>query len=357
MTYTVLVDKRSVFQMSTRFVIQAIGRLCRTNLKRQKIYIYADRGIAQSMSLDVGDRLLNPEFKELLLEIEKSKNQRDNAVVSSEENLAALTSIRVNKYINNLLKEQWSKERIKQWGELRDLVLRSPTASQADKEKDFKIHNFYIKTPNNATAYYYNQEGDFNNVDISFGYSEKHPYRVSSKDAKLESLLKIPYVEEYFQTRGIATTFDKNEYIMSPPLFNNIYKGALGERVGRLLFYKILKIDLEEIEDEALFELFDFKVKGKNVYIDFKHWHESTIFDDSEKLREIAIKAKKCNTKKVFIVNIMSERKYKITNKMVDDVSIIEIPYLFIEGNEYTIDDYVFEYIRREINNAEDSYQ
>ena len=350
-------NKRSVFQMSTRFVIQAIGRLCRTNLKRQKIYIYADRGIAQSMSLDVGDRLLNPEFKALLLEIEKNQSQRNNVVVSSEENLAALTSIRVNKYINNLLKEQWSKERIKQWGELRDLVLRSPTASQADKEKDFKIHNFYIKIPNNATTYYYNQEGDFNNVDISFCRSEKHPYRVSSKDAKLEALLKIPYIEEYFQSRGIATTFDKNEYIMSPPLFNNIYKGALGERVGRLLFYKILKVDLEEIEDETLFELFDFKVKGKNAYIDFKHWHESTIFDDSEKLREIAIKAKKCNTKKVFIVNILSERKYKICNKMVDDVSIIEIPYLFIEENEYTIDDYVFEYIRREINNAEDSYQ
>jgi hypothetical protein len=343
--------------MSTRFVIQAIGRLCRTNLKRKNIYIFADKGIAQSMSLDVGDRLLNPEFKELLLEIEKSQNQRNTVVDSLEENLAALTSIRVNKYINNILKEQWSKERIKQWGELRDLVLCSPTASQADKEKDFKIHNFYIKTPDNATFYYYNQENDYNNVDISFGYSEKHPYRVSSKDAKLESLLKIPYVEEYFQKRGIATTFDKNEYIMSPPLFNNIYKGALGEKVGRLLLYKILRIDLEEIEDENLFELFDFKVQGKNVYIDFKHWHESTIFDDLEKLKEIAVKAKKCNTQKVFIINILSERKYKYSSKMIDGVSIIEIPYLFIEGNESSIDYEVFEYIRREINNAEDSHQ
>jgi hypothetical protein len=173
----------------------------------------------------------------------------------------------------------------------------------------------------------------------------------------LESLLKIPYVEEYFQKRGIATTFDKNEYIMSPPLFNNIYKGALGEKVGRLLLYKILRIDLEEIEDENLFELFDFKVQGKNVYIDFKHWHESTIFDDLEKFKEIAGKAKKCNTQKVFIINILSERKYKYSSKMIDGVSIIEIPYLFIEGNESSIDYEVFEYIRREINNAEDSHQ
>ena len=42
---------------------------------------------------------------------------------------------------------------------------------------------------------------------------------------------------------------------------------------------------------------------------------------------------------------------------MIDGVSIIEIPYLFIEGNESAIDYEVFEYIRQEINNAEDSHQ
>lgn len=350
-------NKKSVFEMSTRFVVQAIGRLCRTNLKRPHIYIYADCGIAQSMSLNVGDRLLNPEFRELLLKIEENRTRTSDVVVSSEENLAALTSIRVNKYINNLLKEQWSKERIKQWGELRELVLHQPTASQAQKDNNFKIYNFYIKTPNNATSYYYNQEGDFNNVDISFCESEKHPYRVSSNDAKLESLLKIPYVEKYFKSRGFATSFDKNEYIMSPPLFNNIYKGALGEIVGRLLFYKILQQDLEEIEEESLFELFDFKVKEKNAYVDFKHWHESTIFADEQMLKDIAFKAKKCNTQKVFIVNILSEKKYKPTNKRIDGVDVIEIPYLFMEGDENTIDYEVFEYIRREINNAEDSHK
>ena len=73
-------------------------------------------------------------------------------------------------------------------------------------------------------------------------------------------------------------------------------------------------------------------------------------------LRKIADKAIRCNTKKVFIINILSETKYKISKKSIDGVDIIEIPYLFLEGYEKDIDTDVFEYIRREINSADDSY-
>ena len=34
--------KQSVVLLSTRYVIQAIGRICRTNQKNRNIYIYAD---------------------------------------------------------------------------------------------------------------------------------------------------------------------------------------------------------------------------------------------------------------------------------------------------------------------------
>ena len=37
--------KQSVVLLSTRYIIQAIGRICRTNQKNKDIYIYADNNI------------------------------------------------------------------------------------------------------------------------------------------------------------------------------------------------------------------------------------------------------------------------------------------------------------------------
>ena len=78
---------------------------------------------------------------------------------------------------------------------------------------------------------------------------------------------------------------------MSPTLFNNIYKGALGEVVGRYLFWSVLKLKMEEISEPELFELFDYKVRNLPVYVDFKNWHETTVFNDEEMLNKIEDKA------------------------------------------------------------------
>lgn len=47
--------------------MQAIGRICRTNLKKPNIYIMADACLIDALSQEVADgRLLNPEFAALL---------------------------------------------------------------------------------------------------------------------------------------------------------------------------------------------------------------------------------------------------------------------------------------------------
>ena len=69
---------------------------------------------------------------------------------------------------------------------------------------------------------------------------------------------------------------------------------------------------MEEISDPELFELFDYKVSNLPIYVDFKNWHETTVFNDEEMLNKIEDKAIKFGCKCVIIVNIVSEKEWKI---------------------------------------------
>lgn len=71
--------------------------------------------------------------------------------------------------------------------------------------------------------------------------------------------MKWKSLREYFIRNGYATKFKPEEYIMSPAVWNNIYKGALGEAVGKFWFAEILGINLEELDNPEIFEVFDFK--------------------------------------------------------------------------------------------------
>ncbi len=46
-------QKKSVMLLSTRYIIQAIGRICRTNQKNRNIYVYADDSIADCLDVSV----------------------------------------------------------------------------------------------------------------------------------------------------------------------------------------------------------------------------------------------------------------------------------------------------------------
>ena len=47
--------------------------------------------------------------------------------------------------------------------------------------------------------------------------------------------------------------------------WNNIYKGALGEVVGKYILEKNLGVSVKEIDDPALFELFDYEIEGTSI--------------------------------------------------------------------------------------------
>lgn len=325
-------DIKSVVLMSTRTIIQAIGRICRTNQKRKNIYIFADHRISESIDFDIddGNRLLNPEFKALLSCIRDQKRVYVGGDLMDE---ASLLSVRVNKMINNILRDDWTDARIEQWKTLRECTLQHPTLSSEEESNNFMAHNTYVRLPKSMNTIYYNQESDYNKVSVSFTKSKGYPYEVSSTAAKLDVLMKNQNLKVFFEKKGWATSFSLNEFILSPPLFNNIYKGALGEVAGRFLLWDYLRLNLKEIEDPEVFELFDYKIENTDIYVDFKNWHDKTRFDNDAMLKKIQSKSSCCNAKCILVINVLSEHFTDPIKTNYGGIAVIQIPSL-IDSND-----------------------
>lgn len=220
-----------------------------------------------------------------------------------------------------------------EWKWLREQCLKYPILSDEEAKIFSNLINLYIELPEKNNILYYDQTDDFENIKIDFKKELK--YSVSQESAGLNGIIHIPFVKDEFIRNGYALELKKGKYILSPQLFNNVYKGALGETIGRIIFEKHLNFELEEIEDETLFELFDFKVKNTDIFIDFKHWKETT--EIKEKTEEILRKLEKVNGLKVLIINILSREHYKPFKTI--NKKIIQIPGLWhIENREFIND-------------------
>ncbi len=326
---------RSVVLLATRVIIQAIGRICRTNLKAKDIYVFADSRIADRIDFNIcSGKMFNYEFLKLteaLASIAKEHNIEEREKLL--QNNAQLNSNRVIKFINTILRENWTDDKMICWKHLRKIVLMYPSISAADLEhmefeyKEMIISYFYVEMPEENNRIFYTWERDFDNVQVFFtkkaGMAE-----VSAESSRLDFLMRSDFLRGYFENQHWATSFSPGKYIMSPPLFNNIYRGALGEAVGKALFHHYLNAELLDIEDNDLFELFDFQVKNTSVFVDFKNWHEYSYKKSDQEISHIIKKARECGAKCVIIANIFADGNYVIREKTEDGIKIVIIPSL-----------------------------
>jgi len=323
-----LYQDENIKQHFAKYIIQAIGRICRTNLKSTNIFIYADKELDKLIcDFDVDNSIVLNEFKALV----KSSKQRK--VINSIDikpyiNLANSTNRKISSLIKKFIATDWNwkEPQKKEWEYLREMCLRFPTISKDDVSKYNlnRILDLYIELPSIDDSYSYYQEEDFANIEVSFDDSLIN--KVSEKSVRLEELMEIKGVKDFFNSKNWATIFKKNKFILPPELFNNIYKGALGEQIGKFIIETQYKTELEELPLEY-FELFDFKIKDKDIYIDFKHWKENTKIDAIKQLKKIRNKLDEVNGEKVFIINILSSIDRKIIP--TTDKRIIEIPFLW----------------------------
>ena len=95
-------------------------------------------------------------------------------------------------------------------------------------------------------------------------------------------------------------------------------------------------IELEEIAEPDFFELFDYKIKNTDIYIDFKHWNQHSAFlpRNGQKLQEhIFEKLRRCGGNLALVINIFADKDdvRALLNKEQEGLRIIELPYLFDE--------------------------
>lgn len=259
----------SVNNFAIRTLIQAVGRICRTGLKNPDIYIYVDNTILTDYDLSVVEqRMLNPEFAELVKVGKTYYNGQanENLDIAVMENRAGTLALKAMQIINEL-KRNWTDDSIDYWKALRELCLMRPTLSRKNVEQNSQYQLVYMCAPGEITAYSYEQEGDYNkNINIKFDGSL--PQKMSEDEVHLKEIMQIPGVKALFEKHGYATSFVPSEFILTPPMFNNIYKGALGEVVGKYILEQYAGVTLQEMPPE-FFELFDYTL-GNGVYIDFK---------------------------------------------------------------------------------------
>lgn len=316
----------SVNNFAIRTLIQAVGRICRTGLKNPDIYIYVDNTILTDYDLSIVEqRMLNPEFAELVKVGKTYFNGQanENLDIAVMENRAGTLALKAMQIINEL-KRNWTDDSIDYWKALRELCLMRPTLSRKNVEHNSQYQLVYMCAPGEITAYSYEQEGDYNkNITIKFDGSL--PQKMSEDEVHLKEIMQIPGVKALFEKHGYATSFVPSEFILTPPMFNNIYKGALGEVVGKYILEQYAGVTLQEMPPE-FFELFDYTL-GNGVYVDFKLWKETMLISAEEEKKNVLEKLDKCGGKRAVIINIMLDHNMQITSS--DNGRIIEIPYLY----------------------------
>ena len=347
-------DAQSIKLHVTRDVIQAVGRMGRTCLRNKHISIYIYEKVLRQ--LDYNTLMAEFNSEEVKAIGKKLKTKEVTACIDNQLQLAMFRantiSIQVSGKILSTVKRnfkgEWSDNDMRLWKELRELVLKHPTANEEDLADD-DLRAYYINGLQPLSKYLFSvNNNSYRNIHVWFADEDSFRkskqiikdendrlvvHKCSEDDARLQMLLNIKGIREMFQKRGYAEHFQTKKYIMSPALYTNIYKGALGEVCGRYIIENSTSLKLKEIQDGNQFEYFDYRIEDyPNVYIDFKHWKISSApYNDKDAIMtEIRSKMDKIGAQRVYIVGILKDSE-SIANISADE-RIVTIPYLVDEN-------------------------
>ena len=327
-------DFSSLYQTEayTRFlnkmVIQAVGRICRTNMKASIIHILADSAIRKHLErFSLPDDVIPVQEYTAL---HKSAGETTIIPVNIEDfqNRASNRSNRTAAFIHRQLKTQWTEDSVKLWQGLRNQVLKHPIIPEKEK-CDPNWSPIYIELPSPGRSYRFTQEKDYRDNEVFFS-ADKGKQEVSERAARLTELMAIEPLHKLFNENNWATNFSESKLMLAPPMFNNIYKGALGEVCGHYILQEILGINLNEL-NVSEFELFDFKT-ANNIYFDFKLWDDQIAVSADEQISKILSKMENCHADRVFIINILGKSEAEFHPIISSNGRIVEIPFV-CQGN------------------------
>lgn len=327
-------------EASMKVVIQALGRLHRTN-STSPMFIFIDNSLVKIInSFDNKKIPLLPSMIRIVDECKKSDGNVQVNKLQVVENGINILSTHYNHLIKYTL-ESFSRptnmntiEELKTiWKKAREFVLKYPTYEVRNEDINRYMDVFdlpHVEFKNSYTCYKY---GDFKYISLSQceNYTK---VEVSQEAANLHIIRNCPELKEFAVQNNIALEF-KYKNILIPIVFNNIYKGALGEIFGKYIIEKYCDITLEELNenDNEVYESFDYKHIKSKIYFDFKYYSQNTLNNSRQVIIEKANKKLEKNCfKKALIVNLFAEENFPNT-PVINNDSVIFISYLVNSTN------------------------
>lgn len=322
-------------------IIQAVGRLYRTDSDNSKMFLYLNSDITNVVKgFDYSKQTLLPAITKLI-EVTSTINKKPK---NENENL----QIAINGFISNsrqlrqkilyMLKAFSNGDIelyiVKTWEKYRKFLISNPTVENMNTEFNFMYSQMPKKYHENR-YYYYTQKDDYKEIEINF-INKKGKIEVSREHAMLDIIENTQELQECVKKYNICLEF-KHPYIMTPVAFNNLYKGALGEVLGRFLIEKYCSCVLKpfEINNGDEYERFDYKLEDNSVYFDFKYYSKRTLETQTQKYLFDKAKTKLSNmtANKALIINIFAEiPKGKSRHPSIDD-DIMIVPFLIDTSN------------------------
>jgi len=324
-------------------IIQSIGRLHRTDTACTLHLLFDNSNIDALRNYKYENKATLPAVKEAISTAKKLKVESDKKTTNIAD--VIIDKAHQNRRIINRILGIFNartfnfiqyKNAIDAYTSVRKQLLSNPTSDLL-----YSSNPEYIDPQGHSI--YYLTDDDFETIEISLepkaGFHE-----VSKESARIDILEKIPEIYECFKEKNIDTKWDK-QYIMNPVSFNNLYKGELGEIIGKFILEEYCGIDLLEIDAESMirFEAFDFMNETQNIFVDFKYFSTNTaknteIGYGSDFIENIQRKVRLANIKdaKIFIINVMvdeeNQGEFKDKIATVSD-NIYIVPWLIKSHN------------------------
>jgi len=308
----------SYAQHISKVIIQAIGRMSRTNSKNTVIHILAHHSLSKLLRKAPDSQQIYLHEYEALLE----KCQTSNYDLNEDEKRCYQLADRKNKkcqrLVESILNSEFQENNQEYWRQLRKFVMRHPRVDQLHMVP-LHFQPFYFQLPNGASSYSYTNAS--NNAG-GYTSTKESNLGICEVDCRLHDLMQHKDIRRFFEKEGYATQFGTGKFILTPVGYYSIYKGMIGETVGKYLLENYDLLELLALDAQE-FEQFDFKTQN-GVYIDFKHWFANSLADADHEYEKIETKRRITGARKVLIINLFGSSDFG-SRKQGDT---LEIPYL-----------------------------
>lgn len=331
-----------------RMIEQAVGRSARTEMKRDRIVFKIDSMLMELLARDFRESSLFSHEYNAIRNFARNRNMdktsSNRTIEKKTKHKAILHTLRSEQAINRTLYKitnDPNEDNIESWRAMRLVALQYPATLEAPEARQY-----YLKSPY-SSGYTYSINDSTKDLDTYsfFENTGRNAKQVSEIESRLPALMKNPIIREHFARNNYCMKWsDEAKFFLTPPMFINIYLGALGEEAAKAILasygFRFHPLPI------CHFEQFDeiIEIKGKRALIDFKYWNLGSWRNlpkniQVQKMDHIKSKLNSLSIDKLVICNVIASQrdgiqlfdKNFVETTKIHLASIIAVPCLLCE--------------------------